>query len=263
MEMIYQGLRVRYIEQGQGPLVVLFHGWGANKELFQPLINTLAVQYRVAAPDTPGFGQSQEPEQPWSLADYCEFCRAFIEQVSEPEDTEVILMGHSHGGRTLIRMVGSGMLHRKVVRKLVLIDSAGIVHEKTPQQLRRIRRYKRGKKFLSLPPVKALFPHALERFQSKSGSADYRAASPVMRQSMVKVVNEDVREYLPRIEAETLLVWGDQDQDTPLSDGQLMEQLIPGSGLAVLAGAGHFSFLDRQYQFLAVMRSFLGIGSDA
>ena len=55
-----------------------------------------------------------------------------------------------------------------------------------------------------------------------------------MRQSMVKVVNEDVREYLPRIEAETLLVWGDQDRDTPLSDGKLMEGMIPGSGLAVL-----------------------------
>ncbi|MDE5949963.1 MAG: alpha/beta fold hydrolase, partial [Acetatifactor sp.] len=59
MEMTYQGLRVQYIEQGQGPLVVLFHGWGANKELFRSLIDTLAVQYRVVAPDTPGFGQSQ------------------------------------------------------------------------------------------------------------------------------------------------------------------------------------------------------------
>lgn len=158
-----------------------------------------------------------------------------------PEDGEVILAGHSHGGRTLIRLVGGGMLERKV-KKLILIDSAGIVHEKTPQQQRRIRRYKRGKKLLSLPPVKALFPHALEKLQSKSGSADYRMASPVMRQSMVKVVNQDLQEYLPRIQAETLLVWGDQDQDTPLSDGELMERLIPGSGLAVLAGAGHFSF---------------------
>lgn len=259
MEMTYRGLRVQYIEQGQGPLVVLFHGWGANKELFGALIDTLAVQYRVAAPDTPGFGQSQEPEEPWSLTDYCAFCRAFIEHVSGPADKEVILMGHSHGGRTLIRLVGGGMLPQGTVRKLVLIDSAGLVHEKTPRQQRRIKRYKMGKRFLSLPPVKALFPHALEKLQERSGSADYRAASPVMRQSMVKVVNEDVREYLPRIEAETLLVWGDQDRDTPLSDGQLMERLIPGSGLAVLAGAGHFSFLDRQYQFLAVMRSFLGI----
>ncbi len=262
MEMTYQGLKVQYIEQGQGPLAVLFHGWGANKELFQALISTLAARYRVAAPDTPGFGQSQEPGEAWSLEDYCAFSKAFIDHVAGSEDKEVILAGHSHGGRTLIRLVGSGMLDRKV-QKLILIDSAGIVHEKTPEQMRRIKRYKRGKKILSLPPVKALFPHALERLQSKSGSADYRMASPVMRQSMVKVVNEDVREYLPRIEAETLLVWGDQDQDTPLADGQLMERLIPGSGLAVLAGAGHFSFLDQQYQFLAVMRSFLGIGSDA
>ena len=262
MEMTYQGLKVQYIEQGQGPLAVLFHGWGANKELFQALISTLAARYRVAAPDTPGFGQSQEPGEAWSLEDYCAFSKAFIDHVAGPEDKEVILAGHSHGGRTLIRLVGSGMLDRKV-QKLILIDSAGIVHEKTPEQMRRIKGYKREKKGLSLPPVKALFPHALERLQSKSGSADYRMASPVMRQSMVKVVNEDVREYLPRIEAETLLVWGDQDQDTPLADGQLMERLIPGSGLAVLAGAGHFSFLDRQYQFLAVMRSFLGIGSDA
>lgn len=258
MEMIYQGLKVSYIEEGQGPLVVLFHGWGANKELFRAIISTLAVQYRVAAPDTPGFGQSQEPPQAWSLEEYCAFSKAFIEHVAGPEDREVILAGHSHGGRTLIRLVGSGMLELPV-QKLILIDSAGIVHEKTPEQQRRIRRYKRGKKFLSLPPVKALFPHALEKFQSKSGSADYRMASPVMRQSMVKVINEDVREYLPRIQAETLLVWGDQDRDTPLEDGKRMEQLIPGSGLAVLAGAGHFCFLDRQHQFLAVMRSFLGI----
>ena len=258
MEMIYQGLKVRYIDEGKGPLVVLFHGWGASKELFQAIISTLAVQYRVAAPDTPGFGQSQEPAQAWSLDDYCAFSRAFIDHVAGSEDKEVILAGHSHGGRTLIKLVGSGML-KLPVRKLILIDSAGIVHEKTPQQQRRIRRYKRGKKFLSLPPVKALFPHALEKLQSKSGSADYRMASPVMRQSMVMVVNEDVREYLPRIQAETLLVWGDQDRDTPLEDGKLMEQLIPGSGLAVLTGAGHFSFLDRQYQFLAVMRSFLEI----
>lgn len=258
MEMIYQGLKVSYIEEGQGPLVVLFHGWGANKELFQAIISTLSVKYRVAAPDTPGFGQSQEPPQAWSLEEYCAFSKAFIAHVAGPEDREVILAGHSHGGRTLIRLVGSGMLELPV-RKLILIDSAGIVHEKTPEQQRRIRRYKRGKKLLSLPPVKALFPHALEKLQSRSGSADYRMASPVMRQSMVKVVNEDVREYLPRIQAETLLVWGDQDRDTPLSDGKLMEQMIPGSGLAVLAGAGHFCFLDRQYQFLAVMRSFLGI----
>ena len=98
-----------------------------------------------------------------------------------------------------------------------------------------------------------------EKLQSKSGSADYRMATPIMRQTMVKVVNEDVREYLPKIKAETLLVWGDKDTATPISDAKYMESQIPGSGLAVMPGAGHFSFIDNQYQFLAVMRSFMGI----
>lgn len=258
MEYIYNNLKVQYEQMGEGPLIVLFHGWGANKELFKATMQTMAEKYRVVAPDTPGFGGSEEPKEAWSLDDYCDFAKAFIHYVAGKDCEEVILGGHSHGGRMMIKLVGSGMLGLKV-SKLILIDSAGIVHEKTPQQLRKIKRYKMGKKILSFPLVKLLFPHALEKFQSKSGSADYRAASPVMRTSMVKVVNEDVREYLPKIQAETLLVWGDADTDTPLEDGKLMESMIPGSGLAVLPGAGHFSFLDRAHQFQAVMRSFLKI----
>lgn len=262
MEMIYNGMRVDYLEAGAGPLVVLLHGWGSNKELYQNLINTLSVKYRVAAPDMPGFGKSQEPEQSWSLDDYCDFVEEFVKYLlagqEQNTDESVILAGHSHGGRVLIKLLGQRKLPF-LVRKLILIDSAGLVPEKTPKQQRKIKRYKRGKKLLSLPLVKLLFPHALEKLQSRSGSADYRAASPIMRQSMVKVVNEDVREYLPEIKAETLLVWGEKDTATPLADGKYMESRIPGAGLAVLPGAGHFSFLDNQYQFLAVMKSFLNI----
>lgn len=273
MEMTYKGLRVEYLEEGQGPLVVLFHGWGSNKELYSALIRTLAVKYRVAAPDFPGAGKSQEPSAAWCVEDYCDFAESFVqyllgqerdvpptlENVQTSGRPQVILAGHSHGGRVLIKLLGSRELPFQV-SKLILIDSAGLVPEKTPEQLRKIKRYKQGKRFLSSAPMKTLFPHALEKFQSKSGSEDYRSATPVMRQTMVKVVNEDVRDYLDKIRAETLLVWGDQDTATPLADGKYMESRIPGSGLAVLPGAGHFSFLDNQYQFLAVMRSFLGIG---
>lgn len=257
MEWIYQGKKVVYDEMGQGPLVVLLHGWGSNKELYRALIETLSVKYRVVAPDTPGMGKSEEPEEAWDLEAYCKFTKDFIEYL-DPQGKEVILLGHSHGGRTLILLAGSGMLDRKIT-KLVLLDSAGIVPEKTPEQLKKIKRYKRGKKILSSPIVRFLFPHALEKFQSKSGSEDYRNASPIMRQSMVKVVNRDVRDYLPKIKAETLLIWGEEDTATPLADGKLMEQMIPGAGLVTLKNAGHFSFLDRQFQFLAVMKSFLEI----
>ena len=285
MEMIYNGLRVEYLEEGKGPLVVLLHGWGSNKELYGNLMKTLAVKYRVVAPDMPGAGKSQEPAEAWSVDDYCDFVEYFIQRLLDDavgrkeheealdaegavasdgrkrengEKQQVILAGHSHGGRVLIKLLGARELPFEVT-KLILIDSAGLVPEKTPEQLKKMKRYKQGKKLLSLPPVKLLFPNALEKFQSKSGSADYRSATPIMRQTMVKVVNEDVREYLGNIKAETLLVWGDKDTATPLSDGKYMESKIPGSGLAVLPGAGHFSFLDNQYQFLAVMRSFLQV----
>lgn len=259
MEMIYKGLRVEYLEEGSGPLVVLLHGWGSNKELYNNLIKTLAVKYRVAAPDFPGAGKSQEPTEAWSVDDYCDFVEAFVcERLGAAKNPQVILAGHSHGGRVLIKLLGGRELPFEVT-KLILIDSAGLVPVKTPEQIRKMKRYKRAKKILNFPLVKLLFPKALEKLQSKSGSADYRMATPIMRQTMVKVVNEDVREYLPKIKAETLLVWGDKDTATPISDAKYMESQIPGSGLAVMPGAGHFSFLDNQYQFLAVMRSFMGV----
>ena len=285
MEMTYKGLRIEYLEEGSGPLVVLLHGWGSNKELYNNLIKTLAVKYRVAAPDFPGAGKSQEPAEPWSVDDYCDFVEAFVEERLQAGKTccgsendiagelsigegkpgqdvkrkpQVILAGHSHGGRVLIKLLGGRELPFEVT-KLILIDSAGLVPVKTPEQIRKMKRYKRAKKILNFPLVKLLFPKALEKLQSKSGSEDYRMATPIMRQTMVKVVNEDVREYLPKIKAETLLVWGDKDTATPISDAKYMESQILGSGLAVMPGAGHFSFIDNQYQFLAVMRSFLGV----
>lgn len=105
-----------------------------------------------------------------------------------------------------------------------------------------------------------LFPDALNRFQKKFGSADYAAASPVMRGSLVKAVNEDLEPLLPQITAETLLIWGDKDTATPLSDGRKMEKQIKGSGLVVFSGAGHYSFLEQPYLFAKVIKSFLNIG---
>ena len=83
-----------------------------------------------------------------------------------------------------------------------------------------------------------------------------------MRATLSNVVRADMRPQLARIKAPVLLVWGENDTATPLSDGQEMERLIPGSGLAVIRGAGHFPFVDNPAQFSAVMASFLLSGGD-
>ena len=90
-----------------------------------------------------------------------------------------------------------------------------------------------------------------------AGSSDYKNSTPMMRQIMSKVVNEDLQHLMPSIEAETLLVWGELDDATPLSDAKIMERKIPGAGLVVFNGAGHYSYLDCLGQFLRVMDVFL------
>ena len=62
---------------------------------------------------------------------------------------------------------------------------------------------------------------------------------------------------MPFIKAPSLLIWGENDTATPISDARIMEKLIPDAGLVSFKGAGHYSFLDNPAQFKAVIRSFL------
>ena len=83
----------------------------------------------------------------------------------------------------------------------------------------------------------------------------------MMKKCMVMAVNEDLTECLPKIKQETLLIWGDKDTATPISDAKLMEEKIPDAGLAVISGAGHFSFLEQPAVFRSIMRSYFKIGA--
>ena len=116
-----------------------------------------------------------------------------------------------------------------------------------------------GKNVLNLRVVKKLFPDALNKFQSNSGSADYKSASPLMRQTMVRVVNEDLTHIFPKVTPSTLLIWGENDTATPVSDAELMEKMMPDAGKVVLKGCGHYSFIDDMYTFNRVLASFMNI----
>ena len=249
------GLKINYEEKGEGDLIVLLHGWGSNITLFANMIELLSKKYKVVAMDMPGFGKSEEPKEVWDVSSYVQFVIDFLKDY---DTKEVMLLGHSFGGRVIIKMHSRSDLPFKVT-KVILVDSAGIMPPKSIKKSWRTRYYKLGRTVLSWGIVRKFFPDALENFRKKMGSADYAAASPMMRQVMVKVVNEDLEPYLPNIKAPTLLVWGVNDTATPLSDGEKMEKLIPDAGLVKLENAGHYSFLEQQFIFNRVMCSFLKI----
>jgi len=238
-----------YEEQGEGPAVLLLHGWGTDGTLFAPLMTLLAHKYRVLAPDFPGFGHSPEPPAPWDVNAYADLVLGFLAALGIDE---CALLGHSFGGRVVIKLCARQLATPKFT-KIILVGAAGIKPVPGKKSSGRAKRYQLAKKILKP------FPGLMERARNHYGSADYRASTPMMRQVLVNTVNEDLAPLLPSITQETLLIWGRGDDQTPLSDGQLMERALPNAGLVILENAGHYAFLERQDQFLRIIASFMEI----
>ncbi|MCL2696813.1 MAG: alpha/beta hydrolase [Oscillospiraceae bacterium] len=243
-------LAVNFIDtDGDKPVLLLLHGWGCSGETYRSLIDSLSARFRVIAPDMPGFGKTPEPPEPWGVGEYAEFIRNFCKSLNLQNIT---LFGHSLGCRIIIKLLADGF--NAVTGKVVMTGAAGIKPRKSLSQKIKTAFYKTGKVFL------APFPRLKLKLQSRSGSADYRAASPIMRQCLVKIVNEDLTPLLPGVNREVLLIWGENDDSAPLSDGKLMEAKMPNAGLAVIKNAGHYAFFDRSEQFGRILDSYLGDG---
>jgi pimeloyl-ACP methyl ester carboxylesterase len=256
MKINVDGYDIEYKETGTGDEVaVILQGWGTSLGMYDSMAACINGRFRVIQLDLPGFGASDEPRESWNVDEYADFFLHFMEKLGIGRAT---LIGHSYGGRVIIKLASRESISLELDR-LVLVDAAGILPKKTFAQKMKVKRYKLLKRLFSLKPVHALFPEMIDDWKGRQGSADYRNATPVMRECLVKAVNEDLTELLPRIRQETLLVWGDMDTATPLSDGQLMEKLIPDAGLAVIKGAGHFSFAEQPAVFRSIMHSYFRI----
>ncbi|MGI6168837.1 MAG: alpha/beta fold hydrolase, partial [Christensenellales bacterium] len=215
--------RIHYIEHGEGSPVLLLHGWGGSHKSFMPVMAALSGRHRVVALDFPGHGETDEPSQPWSVTEYAQMTLEFIYKVIGGPCN---VIGHSFGGRVCIYLAASWP---EMVRKLILCDSAGILPRRGPSYYVRVYTYKLGKKMARWGVFRRLLGMLgvdVEKKIKNAGSADYRALSEGMKKTFVRVVNQDLRPLLPKIQAETLLVWGAMDQDTPLYQGKIMEKEI-------------------------------------
>jgi pimeloyl-ACP methyl ester carboxylesterase len=248
---VVDGIKLAYVDEGSGDPVVLLHGWGGQAVSMTPLIVGLRDKYRVLAFDLPGFGGSSVPPIPWGTPEYA----AFVEKaVASLGITRATYIGHSFGGGIAIWLA----VHvPEAVQALVLVDAAGIRPPATFRRRMRQLFYKTAKTLLRFPMLGAQGPVLRERLAMRFGSADYRAMTGVMRASMVRTVNLDLTACLGAVSAPTLLLWGEKDTETPIADGRKMEQLIRGSRLIAIAGAGHFSYLESPAFVNAVVSAFL------
>ena len=186
------------------------------------MLNDLQRSYSVSAFDLPGFGQSSLPPIAWGSAEYAQLTVKVMDdfKLDRPH-----LLGHSFGGQVSLRLAAT---HAERVGKLVLVCSAGIRTRRTLAA--RLKRSAAGLgRWLAAHGGRA-GEKVRQAIYRRIQSQDYASAGP-LRPTLVKVVNEDLRELLPRINLPTLLVWGEHDRDVPLAAAQVMEAADSQGGI--------------------------------
>lgn len=253
MNVNIKGMNINYEVLGEENTkqVLILHGWGANLQSFAPVSKHLSKNYKVYSVDFPGFGKSEEPDDTYTVTDYAKVILEFIEKMNIQNPT---LIGHSFGGRVIIKMVGE---LKYLPKNIIFVDSAGIKPKRSLSYYFKVYSYKLTKKIIYLFNNKEKADKIISELRKNAGSSDYNAASETMKSVFVNVVNEDLTKYLPNIKVPSLLVWGENDKDTPLEDAKRFEKLIPDSGLVVFKGAGHYSYLDKLGDFLVIISKFM------
>ena len=233
-----KNIKINYKQYGEGEDVVLLHGWGQNIEMMRPLGDGISSNHRITIIDLPGFGVSENPEFAYTIFDYTDIIYELLKslKISKP-----ILIGHSFGGRIAIVYAS-----KYPVNKLVLFGSPCVRHEyKSIKQ----SFYKLCKKIAILKPIVNLVKNHV-------GSLDYRNATPIMREVLVKTVNQDLQEYAKKITCPALLIWGENDEAVPISEARELDELLSDSALIILPGT-HYCYLENLNQVINILNNFI------
>lgn len=217
--------------------IVMMHGWGQSLRSMRLLGELLANYYTVYLIDLPGFGKSEKPETDWDTREYAVGMRQFAE---EQGIKKCYLLGHSFGGRVSIRLAS---MYPELVAGVVLINSGGL--KRQLQFPKNIRAKCIGMLSKTIKALDASFGSNLFQnwFVPKYASLDYKNAGE-MRNILVKAVNEDLTQDSQQVKCPTFILWGKDDQETPLESGKRFHELIKGSQFVALPGKDHFPFID-------------------
>jgi pimeloyl-ACP methyl ester carboxylesterase len=235
----YRGQDIYYEITGNGPQLVMLHGWGVNANSFSEIVKNIKEKYQVITIDLLGFGMSDEPHKPLTLDEYTESIYLLL---CELKIDVPIILGHSFGGRIAIKYA---RIHP--VTSIILVDSAGIKHRSIKIKYRIIS-YKIKKHIYRI-----FKPKQLKDLTNKAGSSDYRNATDIMKKTMSNVINIDLRNDIKKLKCKALILWGFKDLVTPIEDAHYMNKNIKDSKLIIFYNSGHFPYLDEQDKFIKIL----------
>jgi len=217
------------------PPLMMLHGWGQSLKQLKPLADLLSSDFHIHLIDLPGFGLSYPPNEVWGTLDYAKRLLEYMDQHKIPKAS---FLGHSFGGKVSLCLATTTP---ERVENLILLAASGMRRKRTFLNQCTFKAIGwAGKALKGIDKVchTSFFTnHFIPRF----GSADYKNAGS-MRPILVRTVNEDFSDQFPRISAKTLLIWGEDDAETPPEIGQRLHEMIPLSRLIVFPNKGHEPF---------------------
>lgn len=214
----------------EAPRVLALHGWARSHRDFDAVVATDGqTPLPALALDLPGFGASQPPPEAWGAEAYAEAVASVLGEMGSP----VVVLGHSFGGRVALHLA---VAHPEVVQALVL-TAVPLLHplrrsDRVALAYRAVRRLHR---------LGIVSDDAMEAARQRFGSADYRAAQGVIRQVLVRVVNETYEAQLDAVRCPVHLVWGGADTVAPLEVAERAVVRLARGDLAVHPGVGHLT----------------------
>lgn len=250
-QIVIDGQLAVYTEAGVGSPVLLLHGWGCRAATLKDIQEDLSKTHKVFAVDFPGFGGSDEPEEVWGVEDYANWTVKLMQKLGIANP---VVLGHSFGCRVALILNSKAPLS-----KLIFTGGAGLIMAEDIERRKGNQGIKKAKGFLEKILPKSTFDWAKEKMVDMMGSADYKNASPKMREVLKRVLHEDLKEYAMKIEVPTLLIWGETDTAAPVSMARAFHEYIKDSRLEIFPGAGHYAFIDKKEQFLDLVNDFLKV----
>ena len=224
------------------PSVLALHGWRRDHTDFDQVLRA-APGLGALAVDLPGFGATPAPDEAWGSSRYAE---ALVPLVSEEMTPPVLVLGHSFGGRVAVELAAArpDLVSALVLTAVPLFRAAG-ARRRPPLAFRTVRALRRA----------GLVPESrLEAARQRHGSADYRAATGVMRETLVKLLAESYDSQLSGLLCPVELVWGDDDAETPLDVGRRAAAMLgERAHLVVVPGAGHLTPLSAPGELRAAL----------
>lgn len=241
---------------GQGPDLVLLHGWGFHSGVFKPLATQLAKHYRLTLVDLPGFGRSSAINSAYCM-------KEIVDRILEKIPKQAIWMGWSFGG--LIALWVAFWFPLRIHKLITIACSPKFVAEENWPGISakilkkfcedlKIDPYQTLIRFLILQNYNISNVKTISKFIKKE-LLDYNSAS--LENGLALLCAQDLRLCLPKINCPTLHILGEKDSVVPQSIAGNLQKLMPESKIKIILGAGHTPFLSHEAEFLQLVRDFL------